>query len=213
MDADRDTARDAQADDRVGRTIGRYLVRKKIGAGGMGEVYRASDTQLERDVALKVLPAKAFSDPDARARLIREARIASKLNHPNICTIYDAGEAAGQAYIAMELLEGQSLASLLSLGPLMPGQVPRYATQLADGLAHAHERGVLHRDLKSGNVMVTPDDRIKILDFGLAKQTIGTEVSAVTTRINATLVGPGAISGTLAYLAPEQLRGHAADER
>ena len=199
--------------DLAGRTIGRYLVRNKIGAGGMGEVYRAWDSQLERDIALKVLPARAFADPTARSRLIREARIASKLNHPGICTMYDTGEIDGQAYIAMELLEGQVLGNILAAGALTAGRVMRYGTQLADALAHAHERGVLHRDFKSGNVIVTPDDRVKILDFGLAKHLPDAEVSRATTRIHDTVVTPGAISGTLSYLAPEQLRGLSADER
>ncbi|MEK7214685.1 MAG: serine/threonine-protein kinase, partial [Chloroflexota bacterium] len=125
----------------VGKTLGHYRIVEKIGAGGMGEVYRAHDEQLDRDVALKVLPASSFSDATARARLLREARSAAALNHPHICTIHEVGEAEGQAYIAMELLEGQPLGARLADGPLPAERVLRYGVQLAEALTHAHERG------------------------------------------------------------------------
>jgi len=125
----------------VGQRLGHFRIVEKIGAGGMGQVYRAHDEQLERDVAIKVLPASSFRDSTARARLLREARTASKLNHPHICTIYEVGEADGQAYIAMELVEGQSLSAHLAGGALLLEQVLRYGLQLADALAHAHQRG------------------------------------------------------------------------
>jgi len=140
----------------IGERLGHFRVVEKIGAGGMGVVYRAHDEELDRDVAIKVLPAASFHDPSARARLLREARTASKLNHPHICTIYEVGEADGQAYIAMELVEGQPLSARLTDGALPVEQVLRYGLQLADAVAHAHERGVVHRDLKSANVIITP---------------------------------------------------------
>ena len=159
----------------VGRTLAHYRILEKIGAGGMGVVYRAQDTQLDRSVALKVVGEQAQVDENARARLLREARTASALNHPNICTIYEAGVAEGETYIAMELVEGQPLSAMVS-GDGLPVEVAiRYAVQIADALAHAQERGVVHRDLKSSNVIITPEGRPKVLDFGLAKQVVGPE--------------------------------------
>jgi len=150
-----------------GTRLGPYEILSAIGAGGMGEVYRARDTRLERDVALKVLPAEALADETARARLVREARLASKLNHPHICTIYEVGDAADQTYLAMELVEGQALSDRVAHGALPVEEVLRYGQQLAGALAHAHARGVVHRDFKSANVVVTPEGQVKVLDFGL----------------------------------------------
>src|SRR5512145_2794676 len=135
----------------VGTTLGHYRIHEKIGAGGMGEVYLAHDERLDRQVAVKVLRSDGVSGPDARARLVREARMASKLNHPSICTIHEVGEAGGQAFIAMELTEGEPLSSVLADGPLSPKDVLLYGLQLADALAHAHSRNVIHRDLKGTN--------------------------------------------------------------
>ena len=191
--------------------LGHYRILQKIGAGGMGEVYRARDEKLDRDVAIKVLPSSNFSDTAARARLLQEARAAGGLNHAHICTIHEVGEADGQTYIAMELVEGEPLSSRLHEGPLTPAEVVRFGLQLADALAHAHERGVIHRDLKSANVMITPDGRLKMLDFGLAKRFSTEELSEGTTGVQ--LTTPGAVVGTLAYIAPEQLRGLPADAR
>jgi TolB-like protein/Tfp pilus assembly protein PilF/tRNA A-37 threonylcarbamoyl transferase component Bud32 len=196
----------------IGQQMRHFRIVEKIGAGGMGEVYRAHDEQLDRDVAIKVLPAGTFRDETARARLLREARTASKLNHPHICTIHEVGEAEGQAYIAMELVEGQPLSARLADGALPPDQVLRYALQLADALAHAHERGVVHRDLKSANVIVTPEGRAKVLDFGLAKRLNKEELDEATT-LSQDLSQPGTVVGTLAYMPPEQLRGEPADAR
>jgi len=196
-----------------GARLGPYEIVAFIGAGGMGQVWSARDERLEREVALKVLPADAIADEVARARLLREARMASKLNHPNVCTIHEVGEADGQAYIAMELVEGRSLSALLASGPLPTEQVVRYGQQLADALAHAHERGVVHRDLKSANVVITPNGRVKVLDFGLAKRLVGEELEAATTLSEASMTAPGAVVGTLAYMSPEQLRGRSADAR
>jgi eukaryotic-like serine/threonine-protein kinase len=196
----------------IGQTLGHYRIVEKIGAGGMGEVYRAHDEQLDRDVALKVLPASCFRDETGRARLLREARAAAALNHPHICTIHEVGEAEGQAYIAMEYVEGQPLSTRLGSGPLPAEQLARYAVQLADALGHAHERRVVHRDLKSANVMITPDGRAKVLDFGLAKRVSDDEMNELT-RSQASLTAPGQLLGTLAYMAPEQLCGQPADAR
>ena len=194
------------------RALGHYQILAKIGAGGMGEVYRAHDEALDRDVALKLLPADSFSDANARARLLREARTASQLNHPNICTIHEVGEAEGQAYIAMELVEGQPLSARLAAGALPAEEVLRFGLQLAEALGHAHERSVVHRDFKSANVILTPEGRAKVLDFGLAKRVSGEEMDEVT-RSQASLTQPGALVGTLAYMPPEQLRGQPADAR
>ncbi len=193
----------------IGRMLGHYRIVEQIGAGGMGEVYRAHDEQLGRDVAIKVLPASRCSDPAGRARLVREARTASKLNHPHICTIHEVGESGGQAYIAMELVEGQTVSARLSTGPLPVDQVVRYGLQLADALAHAHDRGVVHRDFKSANVIITPEGRAKVLDFGLAQRLSGEALVDATTHVSAT--APGIVAGTVAYMAPEQLRGQRAD--
>ncbi len=196
----------------IGQMLGPYRILSKVGEGGMGVVWRARDTRLERDVALKVLPVEALGDQTARARLAREARLASQLNHPHICTIYDVGESEGQTYIGMELVEGQSLSDVLSSGPLPIEQVLEYGQQLAAALAHAHSRSVVHRDLKSANVVVTPEGQIKVLDFGLAKRLTDQDL-AETTMSPQSLTAPGVVAGTLAYMAPEQLRGHPAEAR
>ncbi len=197
----------------IGRTLAHYRILEKIGAGGMGEVYRAHDEQLDRDVALKLLPAQSFADDAARARLLREARAAAALNHPHICTIHEVGEADGQAYIAMEFIEGHPLADVIPRGGLPLEPLLRYGVQIADALAHAHERQIAHRDLKSSNVVITPEGRAKVLDFGLAKRLSSHELAEVATQSQDSLTQPGAVMGTLAYMAPEQLRGQPADAR
>ncbi|MCI0356614.1 MAG: protein kinase [Acidobacteria bacterium] len=197
----------------IGQTLGHYRVLEQIGAGGMGVVYRAHDERLDRDVALKVLPADVFQGEAARARLLREARTASKLNHPHICTVHEVGEADGQTYIAMELVEGQPLSVKLLSGPLPATEVVRLGLQLAEGLAHAHERGVVHRDLKSANVVITPEGRAKVLDFGLAKRMSEDAAGVEATQSQISLTQPGSVVGTLAYMSPEQLRGQPADTR
>lgn len=196
----------------VEHTIAHYKVTAKLGAGGMGEVYRATDTRLGREVALKVLPPGEARDEAARARLIAEARNASALNHPHICHIYEVNEAEGVTYFAMELAEGAPLSQRIPPGGLPVETVVRFGEQIAGALAHAHERGVLHRDLKSGNVMVTPAGQVKVLDFGLALR-LGKDELAGVTRSKITVQQPGTIAGTLAYLAPEVLSGQAASER
>ncbi|MFH0798641.1 MAG: protein kinase [Pseudomonadota bacterium] len=197
----------------TGRTLSHYQIIDKLGEGGMGEVWKAHDTQLDRHIAIKVLRAGSPVESTARARLLREARTASKLNHPHICTIYEVGESDGQAYIAMEMVEGQTLSARLAAGTLPAGQVLRFGIQLADALDHAHNRGVIHRDFKSANIVITPEERVKVLDFGLAKRFSPMTGEETVTRTQESLTSPGAVVGTLAYMAPEQLRGETADAR
>jgi len=196
-----------------GTRVGEFEVLAPLGAGGMGEVYRARDPRLEREVALKVLPATTETDDTARKRLLREARLASKLNHPNICTIYEVGEAEGQAHIAMELVSGNALSERLANQRMRTDEVLRLGRQMAGALAHAHDNGVVHRDFKSGNVVITPEGRAKVLDFGLAARVGDQELTEATTYSVDSLELSGKIVGTLAYMAPEQLRGEAADAR
>ncbi len=197
----------------VGTRFGSYEISAVIGAGGMGQVYRAHDDRLDRDVALKLLPSAEFADEHARARLLREARAAAGLNHPNICTIHEVGEAGGQPYIAMEFVPGEPLSALLARGHLPLDSTLRYGRQLADALDHAHQGGIVHRDLKSGNIVITPNGRAKILDFGVAKRLPSDERAQTVTQSRLELTQAGAIVGTLPYMAPEQLRGQPADAR
>jgi TolB-like protein len=195
-----------------GASFGGYDVVSRLGAGGMGEVWRARDPTLEREVALKVLPAEMVADDTARARLLREARLAARLNHPNVCTIHEVGEAEGQVYVAMELVPGQALSQRLANARMGIEDVLRLGEQMADALAHAHDSGVVHRDFKSPNVIVTPEGRAKVLDFGLAKEVVEAESEATTFTADS-LTAAGALVGTLAYMAPEQLKGRRADAR
>jgi serine/threonine protein kinase len=184
----------------IGQMLGHYRILEKIGSGGMGEVYLAHDEKLGREVALKVLPAQLLADDSARRLLIREARTASALNHPNICTIHDVGETEGRNYIVMEYVKGRPLAEQIGEGGLPAEKVIRYGEQIADGLAHAHEYGVIHRDLKTSNIMITPEGRVKVLDFGLAKRHAIEGVTEQTHSQNST-VGDGAGVGTMHYTA------------
>jgi eukaryotic-like serine/threonine-protein kinase len=195
-----------------GARFGSYEIVARLGAGGMGEVYRALDPQLEREIALKVLPAAMVADETARSRLLREARMAARLNHPNVCTVHEVGEVEGQVYVVMELVPGHALSERLASGRMEGEEVGRLGQQMADALAHAHDNGVVHRDFKSANVIVTPEGRAKVLDFGLAKPLVETE-SEATTQTATPLTAPGIVVGTLAYMAPEQLRGKPADAR
>jgi len=196
-----------------GTSFGSYEDLSPLGAGGMGEVWQARDPRLERQVALKVLPSADEADDASRKRLLREARMASKLNHPYVCTIYEVGEAEGLTFIAMELVEGESLADKLAAGPLAPEQVLRYGEQVAEALEHAHSRGVVHRDLKCANVVITPEGRAKVLDFGLAGRLRGEVHGEASTQSMESAELSGKIAGTLPYMAPEQLRGQPADSR
>ncbi len=192
---------------------GKYRIIEELGRGGMGVVYKAEDIRLQRTVALKFLRPGALGDGAARERLLREARTASKLSHPHVCTIYEVGESGEQTYVAMELVEGQTLSRKLEGAKLATGQVLRLGIQLAEALDHAHRRGVVHRDFKSANIVLTPEENVKVLDFGLAKRLgpIAGEHSFTLTQDS--LTGPGAVVGALAYMAPEQLRGEAVDAR
>jgi Tol biopolymer transport system component len=197
----------------IGKTLSHYRILNKLGAGGMGEVYRAHDEKLDRPVALKLLLNRGSQDDSGRAQLLREARAAAALNHPNICTVHEVGEAEEQPYIAMELVEGKTLSAQLEVGPLPVDRVLHYGQQLADALSHAHERGVLHRDFKSANVIITRQGRAKVLDFGLAARVSGKKLTEATTQSHVSQAEPAALVGTLAYMAPEQLRGQPADTR
>ena len=199
--------------DLVGRTLGHYRVVKQIGAGGMGVVYRAHDERLDRDVAIKVLAEEVAADPDRLARFEREAKAVAKLNHPNILAIHDFGTEDGVAYAVMELLEGESLREVISTDRLTAGKSVEYTRAIADGLAAAHEKGIVHRDLKPENVFLTRDGRIKILDFGLAKLHLPEQDLATETPTATLETQPGGLLGTVAYMAPEQVRGLPADDR
>jgi serine/threonine protein kinase/Tol biopolymer transport system component len=198
-----------------GTRLGPYEVVAPIGAGGMGEVWRAKDTRLDRDVAVKVLPPGFAANPQLKARFEREAKTISSLNHPNICTLFDVGNHEGTDFLVMELLEGESLGERLQKGPLPPDQVLRVGSQVADALERAHKQGIVHRDLKPGNVMLTKTGA-KLLDFGLARS--GVEASPLHGFTEAAtqakpLTQEGTILGTFQYMAPEQLEGREADSR
>jgi eukaryotic-like serine/threonine-protein kinase len=200
-----------------GTRLGPYEITAPIGAGGMGEVYRASDTRLQREVAIKVLPTAFSANAQLRARFDREARTISSINHPNICTLYDVGQQDGRDYLVMELIEGEPLSDRLARGPLPLADVLRYGIEIADALDKAHRRGIVHRDLKPGNVIVTRNGA-KLLDFGLAK-TMASSVVAVSPEsptVQASdrpLTAEGSIVGTFQYMAPEQVEGGEADAR
>jgi eukaryotic-like serine/threonine-protein kinase len=198
----------------VGTKLGPYQIQSAIGAGGMGEVFRAHDSRLGRDVAIKVLPAHLAATPDARARFDREARAISALNHPNICTLHDVGSDNGVDYLVMELLEGESLAARLTRGAMPMEDVLRYGTQIAEALERAHRQGVIHRDLKPGNIMLTKSGA-KLLDFGLARASVLGPNSDLTSSPTMTqpLTAEGSIVGTFQYMSPEQLEGREADAR
>src|SRR5580704_1346281 len=197
-----------------GSKIGPYEVISQIGAGGMGEVYRARDARLGRDVAIKVLPASFSADPDRLQRFGQEAKAAASLSHPNILAIFDIGEDKGAPYVVSELLEGETLRDRLRNGALNSRKAIEYSLQVARGLAAAHDKGIVHRDLKPENLFITEDDRVKILDFGLAKLTRPQETpssgDAPTMQV---ATDAGMVMGTVGYMSPEQVRGKSADTR
>jgi TolB-like protein/tRNA A-37 threonylcarbamoyl transferase component Bud32/Tfp pilus assembly protein PilF len=194
----------------TGQTLGRYGILETIGAGGMGTVYRAHDPTLVRDVALKMLHPNALEDAAARQRFVSEAQTLSHLNHPNICTVYEIGEADGRTFIAMEYVKGRTLSSVIPRDGLPLETMVRYGAQIADALAYAHRQGVVHRDLKSANVVITPEGHAKVLDFGLAKRSDSSPDSATVAQV---MTEPGVVVGTPAYMAPEVLAGASADAR
>ena len=192
----------------AGAKLGNFEIVELLGRGGMGEVWRARDTRLKRDVAIKVLPVGLARDPERIARFEREARAASALNHPNIVAVYDIGCDNGTYWIASELVSGDTLRRMIEAGPLPAPKAVGIATQVAAGLAAAHAAGLVHRDLKPDNIMVTRDGHVKILDFGLAKQR-----RAAPDSTAADLTDGGVVLGTAGYMSPEQVRGEAADHR
>jgi serine/threonine protein kinase len=202
-----------------GTRLGPYEILDPVGAGGMGEVYRANDTRLGRSVAVKILPSHLSTDPDYRRRFDREARVISSLSHPHICAVYDVGHESGSDFLVMEYLEGRTLADRLLAGPLPLEDVLRIGREIAGALAAAHRSGVVHRDLKPGNVMLTPSGA-KLLDFGLARMGVAGDAPAVSTTIKgdsgrsgSSLTSEGTILGTFQYMAPEQLEGAKVDAR
>ena len=200
----------------AGTKLGSYEVIGLLGAGGMGEVYSASDTKLGRNVAIKVLPQIFTHDPDRVNRFKREAKVLAALNHPNIAVIHGLEESGGQQFLVMELVEGETLADKLARGALPIDEVLRIALQIAEALEAAHEKTIIHRDLKPANVKITPDGKVKVLDFGLAKA-FETEAPNAILSNSPTLSGAatnaGVILGTAAYMSPEQAKGFAADPR
>src|SRR5437868_1953598 len=210
----------------AGTKLGPYEIQSPLGAGGMGEVYRAQDTRLDRTVAIKVLASHLSFSPEFKQRMEREARAISSLNHPNICHLYDIGSQDGADYLVMEFLEGETLAERLRKGALPPNEILKIGIAVADALAFAHRQGIVHRDLKPGNIMLTPG-RAKLMDFGLAKplgprNAAGGSGAAPSFTAAATLSGPspltplttaGSIIGTIQYMSPEQIEGKEADAR
>ena len=196
----------------AGTILGQYEIRSPLGAGGMGEVYRAHDKRLDRDVAIKVLPEYLTSDPDRLRRFEQEARATAALNHPNILAVYQMATDNGVSYLVEELLEGETLRERLQRGPIPLRKAIDYGVQIAHGLAAAHDKGIVHRDLKPENLFVTKDGRVKILDFGLAhveeSKTASGQEQTVTFKTE-----PGVVLGTAGYMSPEQVRGKAADHR
>lgn len=197
----------------LGQRFDHYVIQQKLGEGGMGVVYRARDEKLQRDVALKFLETLPTGSSAGHERVLQEARAISALNHPNICTVYEVGEVDGKPYIAMEYVEGRGLNVEIPSAGLPVDQVERYGLQLADALAHAHSRGVIHRDLKASNVMLTPSGRLKVLDFGISQRFEPGRLSDGTTVLDASWESQHTFTGTLPYVAPEILKGLEADVR
>src|SRR5262245_6723835 len=200
----------------IGTKLGRYEIRSLIGVGGMGQVYRARDEKLSRDVAIKVLPADLSTSGDRLHRFEQEAQAVGGLNHPNILAVYDVGTHDGMPYVVSELLEGETLREVLDERSLGTPKAVDYAIQLVSGLSAAHDKGIVHRDLKPDNIFITKNDHVKILDFGLAKlrqpaTDSGAPQSDIATRKVHT--DPGTVMGTVGYMSPEQVRSQTVDHR
>jgi serine/threonine-protein kinase len=206
-----------------GTQIGLYRIESRLGAGGMGEVYRATDTQLGRQVAIKMLPLAFAADPDRVPRFRRESKVLAALNHPHIAAIYGAEVSDGNLALVLELVEGPTLAERLARGPLPVDEALALARQIAEALEAAHQQGIVHRDLKPGNIKVRDDDRVKVLDFGLAKLVAtstgsdglppGAALTDSPTLTTPAMTAAGMLLGTAAYMSPEQAKGKPADKR
>src|SRR5262245_49761308 len=196
-----------------GTHLGPYEILSPLGAGGMGEVYRARDSRLGRDVAVKVVPPAVAGNPTALERFEREARAVAALSHPNILTLHDFSHSNGTTYAVMELLEGETLRARLAAGALPLRKAVDIAAAVARGLAAAHDRHIAHRDLKPENIFITTDGSVKILDFGLARQVDGAGVDATASPTRAVGTEPGVVLGTVGYMSPEQVRGESGDQR
>ena len=186
----------------IGRTISHYKIIEKLGEGGMGVVYKAEDTTLKRTVALKFLPPEQMREPDAKERFLHEAQTAAALSHPNICTIHEIAEHEGSPFIAMEFIDGPSLKDTIEAGPLKLHDALNIAIQAAEGVAVAHDKSIIHRDIKSANIMISDKGQAMIMDFGLAKSPERTQLTQEGTTL-----------GTIAYMSPEQAQGHTVDHR
>src|SRR5512139_3719127 len=200
----------------IGHNLSHYSLVDKIGKGGMGEVFRAKDQKLGRDVAIKVLPEEFARDADRVARFQREAKLLASLNHPNIAAIYGLEESGGAQFLVLELVEGQTLADRIKSGPIPVEESLKLALQIAEALEVAHEKGVIHRDLKPANIKVTPDGKVKVLDFGLAKALAAEQQEATLTyspTLSELATQKGVILGTAAYMSPEQAKGRTVDKR
>src|SRR6202521_2718626 len=199
-----------------GRRLGSYEILSAIGAGGMGEVYQAHDTKLGREVAIKVLPEAVAHDPERLSRFQRAAKMLASLNHPSIATIHGLEQSGGTSYLVMELVSGETLQDRVKAGPLGIEEALKIAVQIAEALEAAHEKGIIHRDLKPANVKVTPEGKVKVLDFGLAKAFSGDAANddpSNSPTLSAAATMQGVILGTAAYMSPEQARGKAVDKR
>src|SRR6516164_4272906 len=200
----------------IGTQLGSHEITALLGKGGMGEVYRARDLKLKREVAIKILPEEFARDPERISRFQREAELLASLNHPNIAAIYDVEEADNSRFLVLELVEGDTLADRLRRSPLPVDEALHIAKSICEALEAAHEKGVIHRDLKPGNVKVTPDGRVKVLDFGLAKvaeEPVGTGNASDSPTQTLSATRAGVILGTAVYMSPEQARGAAVDKR
>jgi serine/threonine-protein kinase len=200
----------------IGTKLAHYEITSHLGTGGMGEVYQATDSKLGRSVAIKLLPEAITHDYERAARFEREARVLASLNHPNIAAIHGIEESGGRKFLVMELVSGETLAERIKRGPMSVDETLPIAKQIAEGLEAAHEKGIIHRDLKPANIKITPQDRVKVLDFGLAKAFAG-EVAEMNLSNSPTLsmasTKAGVILGTAAYMSPEQAKGRPADAR
>src|SRR5437870_6078250 len=211
--APHESLRRREVTDLAAQQLSHYRIIEKLGSGGMGEVFLAQDTKLERKVAIKMLPAKSIDDAQAKKRLFREARAAATLDHPNICSIYEVNEDGDCLFIAMQYVEGETLGTRLVESPLAPDEVIDIGIQVGEALSEAHGRGVIHRDIKPQNIMITPRGQVKVLDFGLAHMTPNEQSTDPDAKTVTQLTEEGSIVGTVAYMSPEQLKGQPVDAR